>query len=163
MSRMCDPVDSMVNKTENNGAVHTGMIQINDDVSIPDEEFVFTASRSSGPGGQNVNKVSTRVTIRFDVGNSASLTDEQKRLILELLSTRANKNGVIRVSSQRYRSQFENRQAAVERLAELMRTALERKLARKRTRVPSSIRQRRIEEKKRRGQIKRERSRISED
>ncbi len=158
MSHICNTMESIVNKAENNGAVHTGMIKINDDVSIPDEEFVFTASRSSGPGGQNVNKVSTRVTIRFDVGNSSSLTDEQKRQILVLLSTRANKNGVIRVSSQRYRSQFENRQAAVERLAELMRTALERKLSRKRTRVPTSIRQRRIEEKKRRGRVKLERS-----
>ena len=139
------------------------MIKINDDVSVPDEEFIFSASRSSGPGGQNVNKVSSRVTIRFDVVNCASLTDEQKRLILESLSTRASKNGVIRVSSQRYRSQVENRLVAVERLTELLRTALERKPLRKPTRVPFGIKERRIEEKKRQGQKKRERSRTFDE
>ena len=134
------------------------MIRINDNLSIPDEELVFSASRSSGPGGQNVNKVSTRVTVRFDVENSAFLTDEQKRLVLERLSTRVNKDGVIRVSSQRRRSQFENRQAAVERFVELIGAALERKPARKRTKVPSRIREQRLGEKKRRSQVKRKRS-----
>lgn len=134
------------------------MIRINDDLSISDEELVFSASRSSGPGGQNVNKVSSRVTVRFDTVHSSSLTDEQKQLILERLSTRANKDGVIRVSSQRHRSQLENRQAAVERFAELIGAALERKPARKRTKVPSRVLEQRLEEKRRRSRVKRGRS-----
>ena len=135
------------------------MIQINDDITISDEELFFIASRSGGPGGQNVNKVSTRVTVFFDVRNSPSLNDEQKQFILEHLSTRTNKEGVIRVSSQRHRSQFENRRAAVDRLVELMRAAFERKPVRKRTKAPAHVKERRLEEKKRRSLIKRERSR----
>jgi len=134
------------------------VIRINDDLSIPVEELVFSASRSGGPGGQNVNKVSTRVTVRFDVAHSPSLSDEQKRLILERLSTRANKDGVIRVSSQRYRSQLENRQMAIGRFVELVQSALVEKPARKRTKVPSRIREQRLDEKRRRSKIKRERS-----
>lgn len=134
------------------------MIRINDDLSISDEELIFSASRSSGPGGQNVNKVSSRVTVRFDTVHSSSLTDEQKQLILQRLPTRANKDGVIRVSSQRHRSQLENRQAAVERFVELIGAALERKSARKRMKVPSRVIEQRLEEKRRRSRVKRERS-----
>ena len=73
------------------------MIKIKKGIEICEEEFVFKFSRSSGPGGQNVNKVNTRVTLLFDVANTTSLSNTQKEQILERLATRINKNGVIRM------------------------------------------------------------------
>jgi ribosome-associated protein len=134
------------------------MIEIKEGVFISVEELVFKRSRSSGPGGQNVNKVNTRVTVFFDVSNCQSLSDAQKKLILKKLSGRADKNGVIRVASQRHRRQKANQNAAVERLGELLKQALTRKPVRKKTKVPFSAIQRRLEEKKRRSLLKKERS-----
>jgi len=134
------------------------MIEIKNNISICEDELVFKFSRSGGPGGQNVNKVNTRVTVFFDVANCDSFSDSQKKRILKRLATRANKNGVIRVVSQRYRTQKANRRVAVERLGELLREALEKKAERKKTKVPERARQRRLEEKKRRSALKRQRA-----
>ncbi len=134
------------------------MIQIVDDISIPEDELVFKASRSGGPGGQNVNKVNTRITLFFDVAGCDVLSDIHKRRILTRLSTRADKNGVIRVVSQKFRTQKANRRAVVERLQELLREALKTKPVRKKTRVPERARLRRLEEKKRRSMLKRQRA-----
>ena len=81
------------------------MIKINSSTEIPADEFTFKASRSSGPGGQNVNKVNTRVTVFFDVAASAYLSGSQKQRILNVLSSRAGRNGVIRAVSQKHRTQ----------------------------------------------------------
>jgi ribosome-associated protein len=134
------------------------MIRITDELSIPEEELQFTASRSSGPGGQHVNKVSTRVTLRFDVVNSQNLTQDQKNLILERLATRVNKAGVLRVVSQQTRSQAANKEVALERFIALLQQALKPTPKRKRTRVPPGAKQRRLDDKKHRGQLKRKRS-----
>ena len=134
------------------------MIRITKDISIPEDELRFTASRSGGPGGQQVNKQSTRVTLWFDVANSESLSAAQKRRVFERLATRINKRGILRVVSQKTRSQALNRIAAMERFADLVRTALKRSKRRKPTRIPASVRQRRLEEKSRRGRLKRDRS-----
>jgi len=134
------------------------MIRINDELSIPKEELQFTASRSSGPGGQHVNKVSTRMTLRFDVVNSPSLTADQKSRILEKLATRINNAGVLRVVSQQTRSQKANRDAALERFVALLQQALEQMVERKPTKAPPAAKQKRLDEKKRRGQLKRKRS-----
>ncbi len=135
------------------------MIQINDDVSISESEIGFTASRSSGPGGQNVNKVATRVTLRFDLEASPNLTGEQKEQIRERLPTRISKAGVLSVHAQRERSQSANRELAQERLVELLRQALTDEPERKPTRVPRGAKRRRLQNKKRRAQIKSQRSR----
>jgi ribosome-associated protein len=127
-------------------------------IEIPEEELVFKFSRSGGPGGQNVNKVNTRVTVFFDVANTASFSDVQKKRILRRLATRADKNGVVRVVSQRYRTQKANRAAAVERLGELLEEAMKRKAVRKKTKVPEYARQKRLEEKKRRSMLKKQRA-----
>ena len=134
------------------------MIEIKKNLSIGEDELVFKFSRSGGPGGQNVNKLNTRVTLFFDVANTISFSDEQKKQILKRLATRADKDGVIRVVSQKYRTQKANRRVAIERLVELLREALRKKPARKKTKVPEWAKQRRLEEKKRRSMLKRQRA-----
>jgi len=134
------------------------MIQITDDLFISEDELIFKVSRSSGPGGQNVNKLSTRVTLLFDVASCQSLSDGQKLRILTQLATRADKNGVIRVVSQKFRTQRANRRMAVERLQELLREALRPRLVRKKTKIPYAAKQRRLEDKRRRGLLKQQRA-----
>lgn len=134
------------------------MVEINPSLSLPDGELELRTSRSAGPGGQNVNKLETRVTVRFDVAGSPSLTDDQRRRIQERLGTRISKAGVLQVSSQRHRTQAANREAAVARLAGLLAAALEPEAERKPTRMPKAAKRRRLEEKRRRGRLKQERS-----
>jgi len=141
------------------------MIDITDDIFIRDDELFFKASRSGGPGGQNVNKVNTRITLLFDVSNCESFSDVQKRRILSRLSTRADKNGLIRVASQRFRTQKANRRAAVERLQQLLAEALKTRPVRKKTRIPYAAKKRRLEEKRRRSLLKQQRAKrnLAED
>jgi len=134
------------------------MIEVADDIFICEDELVFKFSRSGGPGGQNVNKVNTRVTLLFDVVNCESFSDVQKKQILKRLATRASKDGVVRVVSQRYRTQKANRRVAVERLVGLLREALRTKPARRKTVVPQRARRKRLEEKKRRSLLKKQRA-----
>jgi ribosome-associated protein len=133
-------------------------VKINDRLSIPDDELEFTASRSGGPGGQHVNKVSSRVTLWFDVAGSPSLTPDQKRRIRARLATRVSKDGVLRVVCQAHRSQAANRRESGGRFAELLRAALERRKKRRKTVVSAAARRRRVEDKRRRGRLKRQRS-----
>jgi ribosome-associated protein len=133
------------------------MIRILSGLSIPDDEVVFTASRSGGPGGQHVNKVSSRITLRFDVNASRSLSPEQKRRIRSKLSTRINAEGILRVIARHSRSQSVNRDAAEERFAELIRAALITPKRRVKTAMPASQRRDRLEEKRHHSRIKRER------
>jgi ribosome-associated protein len=134
------------------------MIEVNERVFLPDSEVEFHVSSSSGPGGQNVNRVRTRVTLRFDVGASVSLTDEQKARIFARLRTRINKEGVLQVHSQRHRSQEMNRAEAERRLGALLGEAIEEIRPRRKTRVPSGSRKRRREDKQRRSRVKETRS-----
>ncbi len=134
------------------------MIEITDKVSLPEDELRFTASLSSGPGGQNVNKVSSRVTLWFDVVNSPSLSPEQKELIVRRIGSRIGKDGVLRVISQKTRSQAANRELALERFIELLRNAVKQVPTRKKTRVSRAAKLRRLNEKKQHGIQKQERS-----
>jgi ribosome-associated protein len=134
------------------------MIEIKHNIFINEDELVFKVSRSSGPGGQNVNKLNTRVTLLFDVKNSGGLSDLQKKRILTRLASRADKNGVLRIVSQKFRTQKANRNAAVERLRQLLTDALKILPVRKKSKVPYTARQRRLEEKRRRSLLKRQRS-----
>lgn len=127
-------------------------------IKISEEELIFRYSRSSGPGGQNVNKVNTRVTVFFDVAGSGGLTDVEKERILNRLNNRANKDGVIHVVSQRYRRRAANRQAAVERLYELLSEAIKEKPLRKRSQIPASAKRKRLEKKRRRSLLKQQRA-----
>jgi ribosome-associated protein len=134
------------------------MIEINRTLRIPESELTFTASHSSGPGGQNVNKTSTRVTLRFDVLGSLSLGEEQKALLFERLGGRINREGVLQVTSQQFRSQAMNRDNALGRFVSLLRAALKPLPPRRRTRPPAAAAERRLLSKKRQGQRKKERS-----
>jgi ribosome-associated protein len=134
------------------------MIRINESLEIPEEEVSVTASRSGGPGGQHVNKVNTRVTLWFDVADSPTLSGRQKQALFSRLGNRITKDGVLRIVSQEHRSQSANREAAVERFAEMLRGALVRPKKRRRTRPTFASRQRRLESKRRRSQTKRLRS-----
>jgi len=141
------------------------MIEITDNISIREDELIFKASRSSGPGGQNVNKVNTRITLLLDVANCESFSDVQKRRILSRLATRADKNGLVRVASQRFRTQKANRRAAVERLQQLLAEALKTRPVRKKTKIPYAAKQRRLKEKRRRSLLKQQRAKrnLAED
>lgn len=134
------------------------VIEINDHVSIPRAELEFSVSRSAGPGGQHVNKVSSRVSLHFDLEASVSLSDAQKERIRQRLSTRITRAGVFQLHCQAHRSQAQNRELAVERFAELLREALHRDKPRRKTRVSKTAKQRRMEDKRRRGAVKRTRS-----
>jgi ribosome-associated protein len=125
---------------------------------IPESELAFKTSRSGGPGGQNVNKLNTRVTALFNVPRSASLSDEQKRQLLSRLSTRVDRAGVLHVAAQKHRSQEANRRAAVERLQALVAEALNPRPVRKKTKAPPAARERRLKDKKQRGLLKRRRT-----
>jgi ribosome-associated protein len=134
------------------------MIEITHDIFINEDELVFKVSRSSGPGGQNVNKLNTRVTLLFDVKNCGSFSNLQKQRILTRLVSRTDKNGVLRIVSQKFRTQKANRWAVVERLQQLLTDALKIRPVRKKSKVPYAAKQRRLEEKRRRGLLKRQRS-----
>jgi ribosome-associated protein len=134
------------------------MIAIDESLAIPDEEVTFTTSRSGGPGGQNVNKLETRVTLRFDLAGSPSLAPEQKARLAERLATRITREGILQVTSQKHRTQAANREAAVERFAELLRENLREEPPRKKTRPSRAAKARRLDAKRRQSQRKRERS-----
>ncbi len=134
------------------------MIDVMPGVAIPEAELHFDASRSGGPGGQNVNKVSSRVTLTFDINLSTALSEDQKHTLFEKLASRINKHGVLRVISQRTRSQELNRSDAIERFVELIGQALVPQRIRIKTRVPTGTRQGRMEEKKKRATVKQSRS-----
>jgi ribosome-associated protein len=134
------------------------MVYITDDLEIPEGELTFTTSRSGGPGGQNVNKVSTRVTLLFDLAGSPRLSEREKALVRERLAGRVNREGVLRVVSQRHRTQLANRETSVQRFARLLREALTEAPQRVPVDVPQAVGQRRLEEKRRRGRLKRDRA-----
>lgn len=136
------------------------MVRIGKRLSIPEHEIWFTASRGGGPGGQHVNKAATRVTLHFDVRNSPSLSDKQRRRVQKKLRNRINKDGILKLSSHESRSQAANREAVKERFAKLLARALRRRRKRKKTRRTRGSNERRLRNKKRRGEKKRRRRKV---
>lgn len=138
-------------------------VPIRDDLEIPMSEIRFKVSRAGGPGGQHVNKVSTRVTLLFDLDGSTALTGRQKARLRSRLATRIGASGELRVSCGRHRSQASNRDETLARFAALVRGALQVRKRRRETGVPSGERRRRLEQKRRRSKLKRDRRSPSED
>ncbi|MCX6247859.1 MAG: alternative ribosome rescue aminoacyl-tRNA hydrolase ArfB [Bacteroidetes bacterium] len=112
------------------------------------KEFIFSASRSSGPGGQNVNKVSTKVELRFDVPHSTLLTDEEKEILLKRFENKINSDGILILVSQSERSQLKNKEKSIEKFYSLLKKALTPKKKRKPTRPGTAAREKRLEEKR---------------
>ena len=128
-------------------------------IIVPAESLRAVTSRSGGPGGQNVNKVETRVTIEIAV-DALPLPDDRKELVRTRLASRINKEGVLRVTSQATRTQSTNRDRALARMEELLRDALVEEKPRKKTRVPKAVKLKRLDEKKKLGEKKKLRGRI---
>jgi ribosome-associated protein len=130
------------------------MLVVTPDVSIPDEEFEWKFIRSSGPGGQNVNKVASAVQLRFLLPRNVTLPASARNRLRRLAGQRLIDDGSILISARSERSQEQNRRDALERLAELIRAALIEPKIRKKTRPTLGSKERRIESKKRRGTTK---------
>jgi ribosome-associated protein len=130
------------------------MIRITGRISIDEREIAETFVRASGPGGQNVNKLSTAVQLRFDVRHSPSLPGEVAARLERLAGSRLTRDGVLVITAQRHRTQLRNRQDALDRLIDLIRRAATPPVPRRPTRPTAGSRERRIEGKKRRGKVK---------
>lgn len=138
-------------------------IAVSDTLAIPREELVLRASRSSGPGGQHVNTSSTRVELVWDLAASPSLDDASRARLLTRLASRLDTAGNLRLVAQEERSQLRNRQAVLERFAEIVSAALVIPRARKRTRPSRAAKRARLDTKRKRGAQKRERQRPTEE
>ncbi len=130
------------------------MIRVTDDISIDEKEIEESFVRSSGPGGQNVNKLSTAVQLRFDVRGSPSLPNDVSIRLQRLAGKRLTKDGVLVLIAQSHRTQERNREDALERLLELIREAAVRPIPRRATKPTKASKQKRLEGKKRRSGIK---------
>jgi len=135
------------------------MIEITDKISIDESELQMDYVRATGPGGQNVNKVATAVQLRFDVVNSKSLPEEVKARLIKLAGKRVTQDGVLVIEAKRFRTQENNREDALARLAGLVQNAFEKPTPRKKTKPTKASRELRLKEKKRKGEIKRARAR----
>lgn len=133
------------------------MIRITRNIALEETELEENFVRASGPGGQNVNKVSTAVQLKFDAAGSPSLPEDVRARLIKLAGSRASQDGVITITAQRFRVQSRNRADALERLIELVRAACHKPQVRKATRPSRASRERRIEAKKQRGELKRAR------
>jgi ribosome-associated protein len=131
---------------------------ITNEISIADRELDWDFIRSSGPGGQNVNKVATAAQLRFDAMRSPSLTAEVRDRLIRLAGKRATSDGVLVIQARRFRTQEANKKDAIARLEELIRKALVRPVVRRPTRPSRRAKQRRMEAKKKRSELKKTRS-----
>jgi ribosome-associated protein len=140
-----------------------GDVIISEEIAIPLAEIEFSAVRSQGAGGQNVNKVASAIHLRFDIANSSALPDFVRQRLLAMGDRRITSDGVLVIKSQEHRRQERNRRAALQRLTELIQTALVEQRPRRKTRPSKSARQKRLDSKKRRANIKKTRGRIDND
>ena len=130
------------------------MIRVTDAIALDEREIEESFVRASGPGGQNVNKVASAVQLRFDVRRSPSLPNDVAVRLAKLAGRRMTQDGVLVITAQRFRSQEQNRQDALERLTALIRQAAVRPVPRRKTKPTLASKKRRLEGKSRRAQIK---------
>src|SRR5690606_26944491 len=117
-------------------------------------EIQYKAVRSSGAGGQNVNKVSSKVILSFDVTNSNGISDEERNLLLDKLTTKISQEGILQLSSDEDRSQLKNKEIVTKRFFDLLTKSLKKPKIRKETKVPKSVKEKRLQEKKKSSEVK---------
>ena len=130
------------------------MITINNSITIPSHEIELTFSRSQGPGGQNVNKVNSKVTIHWDIKNSRSISARLRQRIFSKHAGKINKEGKLVLTSQKSREQYQNRTDCYQKLRLIIQDAQKTRKFRKRTKPTKGSKQRRLDHKKQRGQVK---------
>tara|TARA_B100000470_G_C19643380_1_gene325316 strand:+ start:211 stop:636 length:426 start_codon:yes stop_codon:yes gene_type:complete len=133
------------------------MIIITSTLSIDENELHFNFIRSSGPGGQNVNKASTAVQLRFDVVNSPTLPEDVKKRLIQISGKKMTEKGILIIDSRRYRTQLRNRKDSVERLITLIKQAAQKSKPRKKTTPPFGSKEKRLKNKHHRSEIKKQR------
>jgi ribosome-associated protein len=138
------------------------MIEVTDTISLGDDEIKLEFVQASGPGGQNVNKLATAVQLRFDVRRSPSLPEDVRLRLERLAGKRLSEDGVLIIEARRYRTQEHNRQDAIDRLVTMVRKATEKPKPRKKTRPSAEAIRKRLDEKRRRGDIKSLRRKVEE-
>jgi len=139
------------------------MVKVIRGLEIDDGEIRFDFVRSSGPGGQNVNKVATAVQLRFDVASSPSLSDDIRERLVRIAGRRMTSDGVLVIDARRYRTQERNRRDAVDRLVKLIARAAAKPKRRKPTSPSRASRQRRLDEKRKRGDVKKQRRPVGKE
>ena len=138
------------------------MIQVTPTIAINEIELIEEFIRASGPGGQNVNKVSSAVQLRFDVANSRSLPEEVRRRLITLASNRITEDGILIIDARQFRTQGRNREDAIDRLVELIRKAAQRPKARRKTKPTLGSKVRRLKAKRLRTKTKQSRHAMAE-